>query len=450
MADANVFVRYLADASKLVGESKRATRATKGVGSASKKTEGQFNSMAGGMVRFFAGTAVAAGMASWIKGGIEMADTADLIRKSWDKTFTTSGDTLVANLTETRKALGLGEFEMQKLLVTTGQLAQQQGMTKEASAAFAEQLFVMAGDVAAFTGELDNAPAVLGAFQAAIRGEFDPLEQFGIKLSQAAINNRALADSGKESVAELTDQEKQTALLSLITEALADETGALAEAIEDGATVTNEMSAEMKDAQESIGQAAQEIKFGMSKAVLGLIDGLRSLGRWIGRTLSTLTNFSKTATGLLGAVTRFLSDLLNMIFGVGRGASNMAARFRGAMNSVLGPIRGVRNAIAGLSSRVSGVLSRIRSISFLGFAQGGMVPGAPGQAQLAVVHGGERVQTPQQQRMGGGGSGGAGTVINVTVNAGLANPNETATAVVDLLRLYQRTQGAVPAGNDPG
>lgn len=450
MADANVFVRYLADASKLVGESKRATRATKSVGSSSKKTKGQFDAMGGSMVRFFAGTAVAAGMATWVNAGIDMADTADLIRVSWDKTFGGAGDELIGNLTEQRKALGLAEFEMQKLLGTTGQLAQQQGMTKAESAEFAEQLFIMAGDVAAFTGELDNAPAVLGAFQAAIRGEFDPLEQFGIKLSQAAINNRALADTGKESVAELTDQEKQTALLALITEALADETGALSEAIESGNTVTNEMTAEMKDAQEQVGQLGQEVKFTLSKAVLGLISGLRSLGQFLGRTAAEFMNWSQQATGAVGAVTRFLSDFLNMLLGVGNGAANMAARFRGAFASILSPIARARSAISGLSSRVNGVLSRIRSIRIPGFATGGIVPGRTGQPSLAVVHGGERVQTPQQQRMGGGGGGGGGQVFNITVNAGLASPNETAVAVVDLLRLYQRTQGAVPSGNNPG
>jgi hypothetical protein len=33
-----------------------------------------------------------------------------------------------------------------------------------------------------------------------------------------------------------------------------------------------------------------------------------------------------------------------------------------------------------------------------GYAQGGMVPGPLGAPQLAVVHGGERVQTPEQQQ----------------------------------------------------
>ena len=44
----------------------------------------------------------------------------------------------------------------------------------------------------------------------------------------------------------------------------------------------------------------------------------------------------------------------------------------------------------------------------IGFASGGMVPGALGQPMLAVVHGGERVQTPAQQQGGGAGV----TIVN--------------------------------------
>ena len=442
MADANVYIRYLADASKLVGESKRAGRSVTKVGDSSKKANKSLTNFAGTATRFFAGTAVAAGMAVFVNEGIKMADTADLIRVSWDKTFGAAGAALVSNLEDQRKALGLAEFEMQKLLGTTGQLAQQQGMSKEESAAFAEQLFVMAGDVAAFTGELDQAPRVLGAFQAAIRGEFDPLEQFGIKLSQAAINNKALEMSGKTVVSELTDQEKQTALLALITEALADETGALGEAMASGATDANELTAEMKDAQEGIGQVGQILKRSLNTALLATIQALRNLGGFIGTTLLKLDALGKTATGAFGAIVRFASDLGEALFGVGDGAANMASRFRSAFNSILSPIRSVSGAINSLSSRVSSVTRRIRNIRLPGFATGGMVGGATGAPQLAVVHGGERIQTPAQQRGGGGDA--SGTVYNINVSAGLSNPNDVAMAIVDLLRQYQRTQGPLP------
>lgn len=448
MADANVYIRYLADASKLVTESKKARRATDSVGDGAKQADRSFGKFAGRMATFFAGSAALAVMGDWINQGVKMAETADLVRASWDKTYTTSGAALLANLEEQRKALGLAEFEMQQLLMTTGQLAQQQGMTKEESAAFAEQLFTMAGDVAAFTGNLDAAPDVLNAFQAALRGEFDPLEQFGIKLSQAAINQKALEMTGKDTTAALTDQEKQAALLALITDALADETGALDEAMQDGATAANELNAEMKDAQEEVGQVGQEVKFVLTKALLGVIHALQSLGAWIGRNLALFVNWSNRATGAVGAVARFFADLATALFGVGNGAANMAARFRSAISSLVSPINSLSSKVSGLWSKVSGLASRIRNLRLPRFHGGGMVGGVPGTEQLAVLRAGERVQTAQQQRMGSPGGGPGGDVFNITVQAGLSDPYATAEAIVDLLRVYQRTQGNLPYAND--
>jgi hypothetical protein len=42
-----------------------------------------------------------------------------------------------------------------------------------------------------------------------------------------------------------------------------------------------------------------------------------------------------------------------------------------------------------------------------------------------------------------GGGGGSGTTVNVTVQAGLSNPQETARAVVDILEDYTRINGPV-------
>jgi hypothetical protein len=444
MADANVYVRYLADASKLVTESKRAGKSVRGVGEESKQADRSFGKFAGRAATFFAGSAALAGITSWAQAGIALADTADLVRVSWDKTFGAASGTITKNLEAQRKALGLAEFEMQQLLLTTGQLAQQQGLSKDESAAFAQELFAMAGDVAAFTGNLDAAPEVLGAFQAALRGEFDPLEQYGIKLSAAAIEQKALEMTGKATTKELTAQEKQAAILALITEALADETGALADAMANGATKANELTAEMKDAQEEVGQAGQIIKGTLNDALLKAINLLKDIGKWIADTMVWLDRFGTRNDNVLGKLALLLSDIMEAFFGVGDGAQRMAERLHRFLAPVRTLIDGIRSAASGLNSVVGGIGRVGTSLAgkVLGFDTGGVVPGPTGSAQLAVVHGGERIQTPQQQAFGAGGGG--AQVINVTVNAGLANPYETATAVVDLLRLYQRTQGPLP------
>jgi hypothetical protein len=60
-----------------------------------------------------------------------------------------------------------------------------------------------------------------------------------------------------------------------------------------------------------------------------------------------------------------------------------------AIGNVIG---GIMSAIHGVSNAASGIGSAIGNVGhMLGFADGGWVPGSPGQAQLAVVHGGEYV-----------------------------------------------------------
>lgn len=446
MADANVHVNYLANASKMVSESKKAAKASKGVGESAKGANKQMANFAGTATRFFAGTAVAAGMASFVKGGIEMADTADLIQSSWAKTFGDEGPKMLANLEAQRKAMGLAEFETQQLLLKYGQLSKSMGLSVEDSAAFSSQLFTMAGDVAAFSGKLDDAPAVLDAFGSALKGEFDALEAYGVILKQDTINQKALTMTGKESVDQLTAQEKAAALMALITEQLADETGALGEAMASGATDANVLTAEMKDAQTGLGQTAQILRDQMNKGLLAFLGFLEDSGHAIADFMMWLQRMGDSGDTVFHKLLRVMADVLEMIWGVGDGAANMARRWANTWNAMLSPVRAVSRLVGGLSSKVSGVASRIGRLRLPGFAAGGIVPGAPGAPQLAVVHGGENVQTPAQQRAGGG--GGAGIVNNITVNAGLSDPHATAMAVVDLLRVYQRTQGNIPFGDN--
>lgn len=63
-----------------------------------------------------------------------------------------------------------------------------------------------------------------------------------------------------------------------------------------------------------------------------------------------------------------------------------------------------------------------------GFAEGGVVPGPVGAAQLAVVHGGERVLTPSQQR---------GGARSVTYNIYSNDPQ----TVINAIQAYERRNG---------
>ena len=72
------------------------------------------------------------------------------------------------------------------------------------------------------------------------------------------------------------------------------------------------------------------------------------------------------------------------------------------------------------------------------FDEGGVVPGPIGTPVPAIVHGGERVLTPQQQSSGGGVSNTYSITVNVAPGG---DPAATGKAVVDAIRAYERRNG---------
>ncbi|GMA34743.1 hypothetical protein [Demequina litorisediminis] len=87
-------------------------------------------------------------------------------------------------------------------------------------------LIGLSSDLAAtFGGDVQTATEAMGS---ALRGEFEPLRKYGISLSQAEINARALAKSGKTNEKQLTKTEKALATQELMYEQSADAQGAFA------------------------------------------------------------------------------------------------------------------------------------------------------------------------------------------------------------------------------
>ena len=68
---------------------------------------------------------------------------------------------------------------------------------------------------------------------------------------------------------------------------------------------------------------------------------------------------------------------------------------------------------------------------------GGIVPGPRNQPRLIMAHGGEMVTNPSLGQGGGGG-------ITVIVNTGVGDPQAIAEEIVEVLQVYNQTNGPVP------
>lgn len=425
----NVVFRFLGDSKDLSGESKKAAGSLDQVSGSSKKTSGALAKI--GPAAKAAGAAAAVMAAKWAVDGIEMAQTAELVGLSYEKTFGQAGDEVLTNLEAQRQAMGLSEAEFQKLITAMGAVNIGMHQSQDEAAQFATEMVTVAADVAAFNGEMDQAPHVLEAINGALIGNTESLEAYGIEVTAAMVEQRALADSGKETASELTDLEKRLAAQALITEKATLMTGSLNDAMDMGATKQNEFNAKMKDAQTEVGRALMPLKelvFDVLLALVPILDALAPLMRILGDLIARLVPILDPviraidyfAIGLKGIID-FISTLLGWIGNLGNSLITLGNRIRSTF-SFTPP-------------------SWMRSLGF--FHSGGTVPGPTGQSKLAVVQGGEEIRTASQARSDAGGhsGGGAGMVVNVTINAGVGDPLEIGRQVSDVLTQYAQQTG---------
>jgi len=113
--------------------------------------------------------------------------------------------------------------------------------------------------------------------------------------------------------------------------------------------------------------------------------------------------------------------------------SDVFARYAKAVNSLFGIGADLQLEIDAAKGRArTGAINRGSGGVLEGFATGGTVGGPKGKAQLAVVHGGERVSTPGND-VGGG--------VTINFNGVVTDPVAVAQEIQDLLDLNARVNG---------
>ena len=148
--------------------------------------------------------------------------------------------------------VGLAESEFNQLGAVTGSFLKNLGFDQEAAAKETINLTERAADMASiFNTDVDQA---LQAIQSGLKGEFNPLEQFGVKLNAAAIEAKALSMGLADQNGELDDNAKAQAALALIyeqTNALAGDFKNTSDGLANSMRITK---AQFTDAAANLGQ----------------------------------------------------------------------------------------------------------------------------------------------------------------------------------------------------
>lgn len=152
-------------------------------------------------------------------------------------------------------AVGFGQSKAQALdaAATFGNMFSQLGMGAGVTADMSQKMVELASDFASFHNA--DITQVLEAQQAAFRGEYDAVQRFVPTINAAAVEMKALEQTGKETTKELTAQEKAVAAYQLM---LDNAGAAMGDFERTSGSLSNQqriLSAQWQNLQADIGQA---------------------------------------------------------------------------------------------------------------------------------------------------------------------------------------------------
>ena len=288
------------------------------------KAGGSFEKMGGTLKRvaIAGGVAIAAQQLGRLGSQlVSMAVDAEEAESAFKTTFGQALPQASAFVEEFANKAGFATGEMQQMLAVTGNVLQGIGATETESAALAESMATLAGDVASFSNATGGAPAVLQALQSALNGEREALKTYGLALSEAEVQQQALLETGKESADELTRLEKAQATMTLAYEKAGKAVGDLDRTQDSAANTIRRIQARAKEAGTAVGGALLPAL----EEVLPVIEDLIPAAEQAGTSIANFfASFSGTAAGGIGAIPDLIDGIsiaLNSVRNVGAGVT---------------------------------------------------------------------------------------------------------------------------------
>jgi hypothetical protein len=213
-------------------------------------------------------------------------------------------------------AIGMSQSEAAKATVFIGSVMKQSGFSMDEVSVRTEKLVALASDLAITYG-YDVQEALTG-MTALFRGEYDPIEKFGVAMKQAEVN-ALVAERG---LSKLTGQAKlnaqQIARYDLLMQRAADSTGAFARQSDTLFAAQKRVEAGFKDFLAQIGEPLLggfgNMMDAFATILTPLTDSLIPAFEIFGKTMSLLSPAIKAIgellTAIVGPAFEFLAEVM--------------------------------------------------------------------------------------------------------------------------------------------
>lgn len=302
------------------------------------------------------GRAIGAGI-NYAVDAVGLASDLEQSMGAVDSVFKDASGSVKDFASNSAQNLGLSRTAYLKFATVTGAQLKNLGIPMDQVAGKTDDLISLGADLAAQFGG-DTATAVQ-AISSLLRGETDPIEQFGVSIKQSDINARLAAQGLTDLTGEAEKQARIAATLAILWEQTADAQGTFASESDTLAGAQSILAAKFSDAQTKFGEALAPIATQLldiaASEVLpqlegflsdsgpafaeALQDALPDLKTLVGQLVDagpTLTDF---AVETLPKLVSGLQDLLNISSGLallGSDPGKFFTEFLGITNEVPG------------------------------------------------------------------------------------------------------------------
>ena len=284
-----------------------------------RRTKKQFGQLTDSTLRWQSALGVLAGAAGIGFAGAKIFQLGAGIEETASKFRTVLGPSTASAqkfLDGFASTAGLTNTKAQNLVATTAAIAQGMGFTQKASAGFAEEVTRLAADLTSFN-DIPIAETS-AAVQSALTGERESLKRLGIVILETDVQKKALATTGKKTASALTQQEKATATLALITERAGVAIGDLGRTMDSPANRARKLGTEFLSLRDSMAQGLLPA----FTVVLGELEGgtsrFKDLSASIQNNSSRIAAWAKFAVAAFKTVAKAIAGVFTVAFSLGQ------------------------------------------------------------------------------------------------------------------------------------
>jgi hypothetical protein len=284
----------------------------------------------GGLKAGLVGLAASASFGAISGGFASVTGAASDLSETVNKSKVIFGDNYAAMdawASGAAKSMGLSKQAALESASGFGNMFTQLGFTGDAAANMSQQVMQMATDM----GSFNNLPTaqVADMISAAFRGEYDSLQRLVPTINAAAVEQEAMAMTGKENAKELTQQEKAAATMALVTKGASVAMGDFANTADGMANKSKINAARIEELKASFGGLMGPIQKVTNEGFEQLIAAGEGFTAWLEKNPEVIEAFA-AGLSLAGDALKGLGMLMAPV------AAVLIEGFAGIMDAAAG------------------------------------------------------------------------------------------------------------------